>query len=538
MTRMISRVAALLLALVLSIGASSANPKPKLIINIVVGSMRASDIDRYMDNFSAGGFRRLVGGGYRYTNASYNYAYTNTVAGLATLSTGTLPSVHGIVGEQWWNYVNGTKVSLIADSNATSINPLYSNSAYSAHNLIAPTMGDMLKQTDAKSKVFTVALNPSSSIALNGKSGVAYWLDDKEAHWITSSAFAPKLPAWVDKYNAKGDNKNYTIKRWTPTRDIRRYINDEVAVVEDIKNKSTKLISGVNLKLAEDIHGKLLYTPAGNNAVLNFGLRVILNEALGKDTHTDILNIYLDTARNIAETYGPESIEYEDMLYRLDNVLSNFIDYLYKSFSNPQDILIVLTSDHGTSPSYNPAGGTARKRFNLRQVSVLANADICAQFGTPTGNKSYISGVENNAVYLDHKRISEYGLDIDIIRERLASFILQMEGVSNVVTATSLRNNSFIEGRNQLLQNSFYPTRSGDVLIDLKPSCIVEDIDRRSGSDGGYNYDRNVPLIIYRAGKPQVIKRKVDMTQLAPTIAAIAEFESPWASEAEPLEEF
>ncbi|MBQ8492977.1 MAG: alkaline phosphatase family protein [Alistipes sp.] len=533
MSHKIFRGVALLMALILSLGTVSAQ-KPKLVINIVVGSMRASDIDRYMDNFSSGGFRRLVNGGYRYTNASYDYAYTNTVAGLATLSTGSIPAVHGVVGDHWWNYVDGTKVALTADSKATSLNPEYSNANYSAHSLVAPTIGDMLIEADSKSKLYTIAIEPNSAIALNGKSGIAIWADDKQAHWITSSAFTSQMPAWIDKYNDEGINKSYTLKRWTPVQDIRRYINNEVAVVEDIKHKSTKLISGVDLKLANDINGKMRYTPAGNQMVMNFAAMLIVKEALGKDTHTDILNIYLDTARNIAESYGPESIEYEDMLYRLDNLLSQFLSYVYSQFNNHKDIVIVLTSDHGTSPSYNPVGESARDRFNPRQMAVLANAYL----GAHHGSANYILGVANNAVYLDHNVIAEQGLTLDAVREDVAGFILRMQGVSNAVSATSLRNNSFIEGRNQLMQNSFYPTRSGDVLIDLRPSCIIENDNIRSSSDGGYNYDRNVPLIVYRSGKAHVIKRKVDMTQIAPTIASMLEIESPWASEAEPLEEF
>lgn len=490
--------------------------KPKLVINIVVGSMRASHLDTFRDNFSSGGIRRLVDGGTRYTNAYYDFAGTNTVACLATLATGTHPSVHGIIGTEWWSNVDGKRVTLSKDS------------------FTATTLGDMLLEGSSKSKHYTIAIEPTSAIALNGKSGVALWADSVTTHWTTSSAYLPALPSWIKSYNNEDIKRNYILKRWTPTLDARRYFNSEVAVVEDIKNKSTQLISDIDLHLADDAYGKMLYTPAGNTMLLNFATSLITHEALGKDAHTDILNIYLDTARHIAESYGPESIEYEDMLYRLDSQLSQFLAYLYAQFSNAKDIVIILTSDHGTSPSYNRAGDTPRERLNQRQIAVLTNAFL----GAHHGSADYILGVDNNAIYLDHDVIAKRKLDINAIREEVAGFVLQIRGVANAISATALRNGAFTEGRNRLLRNSYHPTRSGDVVIDLMPGCIIERDNQRSGADGGYNYDRKVPLVIYRAGEGEVIKRKVDMAQLAVTIASMAEVEAPWTSEAEPLEEF
>ena len=42
---------------------------PRLIVQIVVGSMRAEDLGRYAANFGEGGFRRLMQGGTVYTGA-------------------------------------------------------------------------------------------------------------------------------------------------------------------------------------------------------------------------------------------------------------------------------------------------------------------------------------------------------------------------------------------------------------------------------------------------------------------------------------
>ena len=46
----------------------SAAAQPRLIVQIVVGSMRGEDLDRYAENFGEGGFRRLTEGGTVYAD--------------------------------------------------------------------------------------------------------------------------------------------------------------------------------------------------------------------------------------------------------------------------------------------------------------------------------------------------------------------------------------------------------------------------------------------------------------------------------------
>ena len=51
----------------------SAAAQPRLIVQIVVGSMRGEDLDRYAENFGEGGFRRLTEGGTVYADSRYDY---------------------------------------------------------------------------------------------------------------------------------------------------------------------------------------------------------------------------------------------------------------------------------------------------------------------------------------------------------------------------------------------------------------------------------------------------------------------------------
>ena len=88
------------------------------------------------------------------------------------------------------------------------------------------------------------------------------------------------------------------------------------------------------------------------------------------------------------------------------------------------------------------------------------------------------------------------------------------------------------------MQNSFYPRRSGDVIMNLMPGWIEEN-DRCASSSGSmYGYDTQVPLVFYGFGAgPLRVKRRVDMTAVAPTLARMLDIRRPAASEGEVLAE-
>ena len=258
-------------------------------------------------------------------------------------------------------------------------------------------------------------------------------------------------------------------------------------------------------------------------------------ESLGSDSTPDVLNIYLDASRNIAQTYGPESIEYEDMLYRLDKDMIAFLDAVYKHVGRASDVVIVVTSDHGTSPSYNATTAAPRHRFNHRQMEVIVNAYLGARYGSD----NYVAGYANKNLYLNHATIANKKLALGDICDEVATFLLQLQGISTAISSTSMRNSSFDHGRTLLMQECYFGARSGDVIIDLVPGTIIEDDDYRSLPSGGYIYDRHVPLIISCGrGDNRRVMRTVEITELAPTLCHLMGIEAPWASSNRPLAEF
>lgn len=518
--------------LVATCGMATAQQRPRLVINIVVGTMRGDDLERFGSNFTDGGFKRLINGGRYYDNAYYDFAHCTAATGLATLSSGAQPAEHGVIGSHWWSYADASYTSLIEDNKSYPVPFSTGSGNYSAERLIAPTIGDMLLESNPQSKQYTIAIDPLSAIVMNGKAGVPLWAESNRTYWTTATAFANVIPSWLKIYNQKVINDKYSFTRWTPLYKASMYKNTEVAIMEGISNKHTALLSDVNLQLDNTRHGAMCYTPAGNTMLLKLAATLITEEGLGSDDNTDILNICLDSARYIAETYGPESMEYEDMLYRLDKDINEFLNTIYGNDANTNNIVVTLTAAHGTSPSYNPVGSKERARLNTQQMEVMVNAYI----GAHHGSSNYILGFANNAIYLNHKAIYEAKLQVDDIRDEVAIFLLQMRGVASARSTTALRNSAFNEGRARLMQRSFYASRSGDVLIDLMPGWIIESSDYRSSAASGYGYDRHVPMVIYGGGtKHAVIEEKVDPADLAATICEIIGVMTPWSSEGNTL---
>ena len=496
--------------------------RPRLVVNIVVGSMRAEDLSRYADNYGEGGLRRLIDGGTVFADSRYDYQQTTTPVSLATLSTGAMPSTHGVIGSRWRDYVANEAVELIAGRNGAG-----------PYNLIAPTLSEALLQHEPGSKAVTVAAEATSAIVLGGRGGEVFWLDSARCGWTTSPYYAADVPEWVARSNRERYNLSYIAPEWRTLYEKGRYVNSRNwDVILTGKNKKEKDETGSGrLKLTTDFD-RMLYTPAGNTAVFGFAKQAIAQFKLGTDGTPDLLNICLDSSRRISEAYGPESVESEDMYYRLDRDLADFLTFVFAQAKNGE-VLVVFTSDHGTSPSYD-AGREEADRFNARQFEVIVNGFLNVRYGM--GN--WVLEYEDKCLYLNHNLIYERGLNLADVQNEVAIFAMQFRGVSHALSATAMRTSYFGSGYARKMQNSFYPRRSGDVIMNLMPGWIEEN-DRCASSSGSmYGYDTQVPLVFYGFGAgPLRVKRRVDMTAVAPTVARVLEITEPAASEGEVLPE-
>jgi arylsulfatase A-like enzyme len=196
----------------------------------------------------------------------------------------------------------------------------------------------------------------------------------------------------------------------------------------------------------------------------------------------------------------------------------------------------LLTSDHGTSPSYDLSPRTLDQRFNVPQFEMILESFLDARYGRAEQN--WVLEYENQMVYLNHNLIYEKRLSLSDVQNEVATFAMQFRGVSHALSATAMRTSYFGSGYARQMQNGFYPRRSGDVILNLMPGWIEKRDIVRSTSGSMYSYDRHVPLVIYRGGEAaQEVEHPVEITSVAPTLARILGIPSPAASEGSPLKE-
>lgn len=543
----------LLLTLALTTICSVSFSAPKLVVQIIVSQMRYDYLERFGSNFSSDGFKSFYSQGMVFDNARYNYMITSTQAGLATISTGANPSVHGITGDYWINLTSGNKEYTVIDNSVTGVGCDLGLGNYSAANLNISTLGDKLIQSDSLSRVFSIAIDPASAVISGSDNAQTYWLDRGRGRWISSTAYFPELKDWVVNYNSKDYSSLYSEIDWSLCNPISTYKNKKSYIIERNKRGSTHFsfdkfkerfneAFGDNVKQTELSKplsrwvnfSKKLYTPVGNKIVCDFANRIILEEGLGKNHHTDLLTVCFDSPRYVSELFGPESIELEDCYYQLDRDLSLLLQSIFAQFSS-KDVLVVLSSDHGSSSSINSNEGNERL-FDKGGYMMIMNAFLSAQYGSG----DWILDYHNRQLYLNRNLIYNKGLDLEQIQNKVAAFSLQYRGISHAITSTALQNGYFGDsGYAASMYNSFYPRRAGDLTINLMPGWIEDKQGICSSSGSSYEYDTHVPLML-RGGKIEqgtVVSKQVDMSSIAPTLARIMEIEIPDASHGWLIEE-
>lgn len=498
-----------------------ATAQPKMVINIVVGGLSATDIDRYSANLSAEGIMRLKRGGTFFTECYTDFVPTSEQVSLATIATGALPSMHGISSTRWYDRTSGNSVVRLCQTNRGD---------YTVEHFVAPTLSQTIIANSSGQSI-TIAHKPTSAMILAGKSSECYWIDSL-GNWSSAACYAKSLPEWVNSHNEIGYNRIQVSGSWFGKLTKGKYINSRATDIKiyDIYAKSRN--NSNPRKVTEDWLDEFMTTPAGNNALFDFATKALDQMVNNKEQNgTKLLNICLDIPRNIAEKYGTDSVEYEDMLYRLDGAIENFLKVIDICYPKQQDYLIVLTSDHGMGRN-NPS--SEQSSFNTRQAEVILNAFLSAQYG----QGSWVLSCQDGAIYLNRDLVYSKKLSIAQVQNEAATFALQFRGMANAATATALQGGAMSNQNLRLMQNGYYPRRSGDILYCLQPHYSEYDAEKVAQSGSPYNYDRHIPLIFYGAGcKNGKIDRKVSTTAIAVTTATLLGISKPDCADGEVIYE-
>ena len=506
--------------------------KPKLIVQVVVGQMRADYLLRFKENLGNEGFKTLINEGAYCQNARYSYMLTQTAPGLATIATGASPSLHGIPSNSWYDRSSGVVREACYDSRAT---PLESNNdklKRSPKNLLASTFGDELRLLNRKSKVVGVAMEPEEAILLSGhNANAAYFFDEMSGKFVSVTSYMQYLPTWVSEFNNKKFADIYLSRGWETLYQALEYENytpDSATLARTPNGAKTPLsiVVGNAKKDAKRAYAQLRELPYGDNLVKDFAVSAIVGEGLGKDRATDMITIYFGALRNAGNSYGLQSVELEDVFYRTNENIKHLLTFL-NDYVGKENYLLVLTSDHGANFSQKQleAVGMPYGSFDHNKALILLRSYLSIIYG----KGDWVKAFAQKQIFLNHTLIDDSNLRLAEVQERAAYFMLQFSGVTAAVTAHTLANTTFTNGMMRAMQNSFFQKRSGDIIISLEPGWV--ETSSESAANSAYNYDTHVPLAFYGwRVKRKTISSPVDVTDIAPTLSTLVGIPLPNAA--------
>lgn len=513
--------------------------KPKLTVVIVVDQFRADYLSRFNSFFGQKGFKRLMSQGAYFTNAHYAYANTYTAAGHATIVTGSLPSIHGIIGNKWYDRKTGEYLKASDDN---EVNGVGTSSKSSPRLLLTTTIGDQLKlSNNEQSKTFGVSIKDRSAVFTAGRRGTgAYWFDEKKGQMCSSDYFIKELPEWVVKFNEQKIPDEYFRKSWERKLPESAYqISDQDdASYEDTWKGNTKtfphIIDGNNEKITPAFYKQFGDSPFSNELLAKFTLATIDNEKLGQGKYPDFLAVSFSAPDLTGHMFGPYSQEVQDMIIRTDETIGFLLDELDKRLGL-SNILVVLTADHGVAPipGYVQQRNLAGMRIDGLKLRKEMEELLTKQYGKPErDNDKYIFGLVNQQFYLNEALIRQKNLDLEKVENFVGQQALKTVGFAAYYTRTKIVAgeipNTDIGKR---IVAGFNAERNGNVFMLVRPFVqIAEAEDEYNGTGHGtpYSYDTHIPIIFMgRQIKAGIYREACSPSDIAPTLATILQVETP-----------
>ncbi|WP_131782314.1 alkaline phosphatase family protein [Legionella gresilensis] len=509
---------------------------PKLIVQIVIDQLRGDLLHQYQTQFESLGFNYLLKNSIDFSNAHHPHANTVTCVGHATIATGSYPSLHGIVANDWFDRQTKAYTYCVEDLTTFILPTTRTKVALagrSPRNLQMSTISDEIVLAQ-RGRAFAVSLKDRASITLAGHVGKAFWFDKENGGFITSNYYYTEYPTWVKDWN---QNYRNNFEDWDLSKQRQYY---RFASTPLFKNRFTGFGQTFPHHLGSDNH-KLYYkylsmTPYADELTADFALKLIQQEKLGAlNNQTDYIGISFSATDAIGHQFGPNSLESEDNLLRLDHTLAKFLKAIDKQVGLC-NTLIILSADHGVSDS--PIYLTSRhfdqvlplKRNEVRNVIETV---LKERFNLPAKT---LESFAPPYLYLNHEIINENKLSIQQISTTLADVLRQQPGIFQAypLPIAGIERNWL----SKKVDNMASPKRSGDVYIVPPPYQSLASRAVRVNHGTPWQYDTYVPLLFANPMfKKQQVTRPVFTTDIAPTLAAILKIKFPSGTVGKPLSE-
>jgi predicted AlkP superfamily pyrophosphatase or phosphodiesterase len=505
---------------------SNANPqRPKLVVGIVVDQMRWDYLYRYANRYSDNGFKRLINDGFTCENTFIPYTPTSTAPGHTCIYTGSVPSIHGIIGNSWYSRELKREVYCAEDSSASSVGSTSEAGEMSPENLWTTTVTDELRlATNFRSKVIGIALKDRGAILPAGHTAnAAYWFDNANGAFITSTYYMKDLPAWAKQFNDKKLPDQYLQQNWNTLYPVSSYTQstgDEKAYESNFASGGTTF-PHMTATIQKDKYNVLRSTPYGNTLTMEMAKAAIEGERLGLNGNTDFLAVSFSSPDYIGHAFGPNSIEAEDTYLRLDKDLASFLNFLDGKIGKGQ-YTVFLSADHAAAhvPAFSKENKIPGGVMNEKAIETSLNDIIEKSFKIKNG----VESISNYQVYLSSTITESIAPQV---KKAVIEHLLTYPAIAAAIDLQKLSETPIIPDLKNMVINGYNQKLSGDIQYIYKPQYFEGS--NKGTTHGLWNpYDSHIPLLFYGWGiKKGKTNRETYMTDISPTVSALLHIQMP-----------
>ncbi len=504
----------------------NANPeRPKLVVGIVVDQMRWDYLYRYTNRYAENGFKRLINDGFTCENTFIPYTPTSTAPGHTCIYTGSVPSIHGIVGNNWYSRQLRREAYCTEDSAVSSVGSSSEAGKMSPENLWTTTVTDELRlATNLRSKVIGIALKDRGAILPAGHTAnAAYWFDNANGAFITSTYYMKDLPAWAKQFNNKKLPDQYLQQNWNTLYPVSSYTQstgDEKTYESDFASGGTTF-PHMTANIQKDKYNVLRSTPYGNTLTMEMAQAAIEGERLGQNGNTDFLTVSFSSTDYIGHAFGPNSIEAEDTYLRLDKDLASFLNFLDGKIGKGQ-YTVFLSADHAAAhvPAFSKENKIPGGVMNEKAIETSLNDIIEKRFKIKNG----VESISNYQVYLNHTITQS---DAPQVKKAVIEHLLTYPAIAGAIDLQNLSETPIIPVLKNMVINGYNQKLSGDIQYIYKPQYFEGS--NKGTTHGLWNpYDSHIPLLFYGWGiKKGKTNRETYMTDITATVSALLHIQMP-----------
>lgn len=494
---------------------------PRLVIAISVDQFSADLFNEYRGMFTAG-LARLANG-VVFPQGYQAHGATETCPGHSVILTGNFPAHTGIVANNWYDLSltrDDRRVYCSEDPTVAGTSSSSGRYAPSINMLMVPTLGDLMRRANPAARVVSIAGKDRAAIMMGGREANELW-------WLA--------PTGLASYRGREASEQVA----NLSRAVAGAINTErppLDLPEQCASRSHAVVTGEGRSVGTGRLGRaagnfrgFMASPEADAAVLAVGAAMQAQYRLGQGEQSDLLILGLSATDYVGHTYGTGGAEMCLQMLALDRELG---DFFARMDATGVDYAVVLTADHGGHDL--PERNVENAIPDAHRVDAALDASALSDrlkgelgLGLVEGPLLYSDGAFGD-YYLSRTLTAAQRETVMAAATRIISAHPQVERVvpASVLAAMPVPTRSpelwSVEER---LRASFYPGRSGDFLVVLKPRITpIPDpgVGYVATHGSVWDYDRRVPVLFWRRGmagfeQPNAVR----VADIMPTLAGL-----------------